>query len=311
MSSLPSEMKDTKTLLLLLVSIGLISTWAYHLYDKSHYSVRQKEVFITDSLAIQQGINDSLQQMYNTTLSQLDMVTLGKDSLNTEFKGKLAEIVNLRNEIAVVLNRESITKDDLNKASEKIKILQQKVAEVSNKNYTLVQEKERLTVMLNQLTLEMNGIQQNTVRTIQEKNTLEETVNTGSTFIASELIFKAMNQKSPDKEVPTVKADKTDRFLVSFLLQNNITPIKNAEVFLVLTDPGGTVIQNDQWQSGAQVSKKDGIYKYTRKINFEYTKGEQKKIVLPIQLAEYTEGLYSVQVYHNGLKIGKYDLRLN
>lgn len=304
-------MKDTKTLLLLLVSIGLISTWIYHLYDKSHYSARQKEVFITDSLAIQQGINDSLQQMYNSTLSKLDMVTLGKDSLNTEFKGKLAEIVNLRNEIAIVLNRESITRADLNRAGEKIRILQQKVAEVSNKNNTLLQEKERLTVMLNQLTQEMNGIQQDNVKTIQEKTELEETVNTGSTFIASELTFKAMNQKSPDKEVPTSKADKTDRFLVSFLLQNNITPLKNAEVFLVLTDPNGTVIQNDQWQSGALVSKKDGVNKYTRKISFQYNKGEQKKIVLPIQLSEYPEGLYSVQVYHNGLKIGKYDLRLN
>jgi hypothetical protein len=304
-------MKDTKTLLLLLVSIGLVSTWAYHLYDKSHYSTAQKEVFITDSLAIQQGINDSLQQMYNATLSKLDIVTLGKDSLTTEFKGKLAEIVNLRNEIAVVLNREGITRADLNRASEKIKVLQQKVAEVSNRNNTLVQEKERLTLMLNQLTQEMSAIQESTVRTAREKTDLEETVNAGSTFIASELTFKAMNQKSPDKEVPTSKADKTDRFLVSFLLQNNITPIKNAEVFLVLTDPNGTVIQNDQWQSGALVSKKDGVNKYTRKISFQYNKGEQKKIVLPIQLAEYTEGLYSVQVYHNGLKIGKYDLRLN
>jgi hypothetical protein len=311
LSSLPLEMKDTKTLLLLLVSIGLVSTWVYHLYDKSHYSARQKEVFITDSLAIQQGINDSLQQMYNATLSKLDMVTLDKNSLHTEVKGKLAEIVNLRNEIAVVLNREGITRADLNKASEKIKVLQQKVAEVSNQNNTLVQEKERLTVMLNQLTQEMNTIQESTVKSTEEKNTLEETVNAGSTFIASELTFKAMNQKSPEKEVPTSKADKTDRFLVSFLLQNNITPLKNAEVFLILTDPNGTVIQNDQWQSGALVSKKDGLYKYTRKINFEYTKGEQKKIVLPIQLAAYTEGLYSVQVYHNGLKIGKYDLRLN
>jgi hypothetical protein len=304
-------MKDTKTLLLLLVSIGLVSTWVYHLYDKSHYSTQQKEVFITDSLAIQQGINDSLQQMYNATLSKLDTVMLGKDSLTTEFKGKLVEIVNLRNEIAVVLNREGITRADLNKASEKIKVLQQKVAEVSNQNNTLVQEKERLTVMLTQLTQEMSAIQENTVKTVQEKTDLEETVNTGSTFIASELTFKAMNQKSPDKEVPTSKADKTDRFLVSFLLQNNITPIKNAEVFLVLTDPNGAVIQNDQWQSGALVSKKDGVYKYTRKISFQYNKGEQKKIVLPIQLSDYAEGLYSVQVYHNGIKIGKYDLRLN
>jgi hypothetical protein len=304
-------MKDTKTSLLLLVSIGLVSIWVYHLYDKSHYSIKQKEVFITDSLAIQQGINDSLQQMYNATLSKLDTVMLGKDSLTTEFKGKLAEIVNLRNEIAVVLNREGITRADLNKASEKIKVLQQKVAEVSNQNNTLVQEKERLTVMLNQLTQEMSSIQENTVRTVQEKTSLEETVNTGSAFIASELTFKAMNQKSPDKELPTTKAAKTDRFLVSFLLQNNITPIKNAEVFLVLTDPNGTVIQNDQWQSGALVSKQDGVYKYTRKISFQYSKGEQKKIVLPIQLADYPEGLYSVQVYHNGLKIGKYDLRLN
>jgi FtsZ-binding cell division protein ZapB len=304
-------MKDTKTLLLLLVSIGLVSTWAYHLYDKSHYSTGQKEVFITDSLAIQQGINDSLQKMYTATLSKLDIVTLGKDSLTKEFKGKLAEIVNLRNEIAVVLNREGITRADLSKASEKIKVLQQKVAEVSNRNNTLVQEKERLTVMLNQLTQEMSAIQESTVRTAQEKIDLEETVTTGSAFIASELTFKAMNQKSPDKEVPTSKADKTDRFLVSFLLQNNITPLKNAEVFLVLTDPNGTVIQNDQWQSGALVSKKDGVNKYTRKISFQYNKGEQKKIVLPIQLSNYTEGLYSVQVYHNGLKIGKYDLRLN
>ena len=45
-------MKDTKTLLLMMLSAGLTGTWVYHLYDKTQYSKRRTEVYIKDSVAV-------------------------------------------------------------------------------------------------------------------------------------------------------------------------------------------------------------------------------------------------------------------
>ncbi|MBK6383861.1 MAG: hypothetical protein IPF69_10420 [Chitinophagaceae bacterium] len=64
-------MKDTKSILLGMLSVGLVGTWVYHLYDKTQYSQRRTEVYIKDSIAVAQAVQDSLQRIYSHTINNL------------------------------------------------------------------------------------------------------------------------------------------------------------------------------------------------------------------------------------------------
>jgi len=64
--------KDTKSFLIGMLSVGLVGTWVYHLYDKTQYSQRRTEVYVKDSTAVAQGVQDSLQKIYSHTINDLD-----------------------------------------------------------------------------------------------------------------------------------------------------------------------------------------------------------------------------------------------
>ena len=284
-------MKDTRTILLLVVSLCLVGTWAYHLYDKNKYAAIPFEIKKEEPIN-QTAINDSIRLKYSSTLSELDSTRVGKDSLYTQLTGKLTEIDSLRNEIAAILNISNITKEDLTRAQEKIIQLQQKM-QLTNKPTT-----EKRTTFVN------NNIG------VAEATPQQETKPTAPAFLNSMNInFKAM--QGDDKEQSTTKANTASYFSISYSLQNNNVSFTDTEVYMVLIDPGGNVIQDDPWQAGMFQSNNSGRIAYTRKNNFSYLKGDTKRISMNVKLPEFAQGSYSLHIYHNGLQIGKVDLRLN
>ena len=50
---------------------------------------------------------------------------------------------------------------------------------------------------------------------------------------------------------------------------------------------------------------------YTRMVKFDYQKGETKHLLFTINPDDYQKGNYSLQVYHNGYKIGETTKALN
>ena len=100
-------MRDTKSLLLILLSFGLVGTWVYHLYDKTKYSKQRTEIYIKDSIAVAEGIQDSLHKLYSSTITNLDAELDSTKSSAGQLKGglgnKLSEINRLKAEIAAIL----------------------------------------------------------------------------------------------------------------------------------------------------------------------------------------------------------------
>ena len=301
-------MKDIKSVLLILLSAGLISTWVYHLYDKTIYSKRHTEVYIKDSTAVADAVRDSLQKIYSLTINNLDIrldSTKGNaDSLKNQLNTKLGEIYKLRNDIGDILKNRSATKADLNIAREKIGELQQKMDELRNQNNDMEEEKKRLTGVLDQLSTDMKGLEQNVKRLDEENKTLTEKINLASVFVASEIKLTPVTVKN-SKEQETSDAKKTSKFIISFTVQNNISENANAEVVIIVTQPNGQVLQNSVWDAGSFDTRNEGRKNYSLKMKFEYQKGEPKHLLFSLNADSYQKGNYTLQIYHNGILIGK------
>ena len=107
-------MRDTKYLLLLLVSLllvvvsfVLIWTWGYNYYKNGE--VKPVTQLVSDTAAIVNKVSDSLQKEYAATLKnldlQLDSTLNNADSLSNQLNAKLAEFYKLRSEIALIFWR--------------------------------------------------------------------------------------------------------------------------------------------------------------------------------------------------------------
>ncbi len=307
-------MNDTKSLLLVLLSVGLTGTWIYHLYDKSKYSNQRTEIYIKDSIAVAEGIQDSLHKLYSSTINELDAeLDSTKNTagvLKDELKNKLAEINRLRSEISAILKRNDIKKEDIELARKKTAQLQLLVQDLKSQNYTIEEEKQQISALLDNVNIQMKNMEGSMQQLSKENKVLTDKVNQASTFQASDISLTPVTVKN-DRERETSSAKKVSKLVVSFAVQNNITEDTDAEVYVVVTQPDGKVIKNDIWEAFTIDTKKDGKKSYTRKIRFEYEKGETKNLIFSLNAEDYMKGNYKLQVYHNGYMIGQTTKALN
>lgn len=304
-------MKDSKNLLLILVSAGLMATWIYHLYDKSHYSNHQVEVLVKDSLATQEAVKDSLQKLFNEKSFEFDTIKVQADSLKGNLDSTRSKIFSLRKQISDILKNRNSTKTDLKKARDLISEYKERIEEMKAQNSDLETERTRLNGVLTQLNDEMKGLQENIQKITRENKELTETINQASTFIASDMHLSAVTTKSGNKETEASAARKADKFVFSFTLQNNIAKNSYYDVYVVITQPGNKVLQTDVWGADYFVSKTEGTKPYTAKIHFEYNQGERKKILYTLQPDNFLPGTYVMQIYQDGISLGETTKLLN
>lgn len=302
-------MKDIKTSLLAMLSVGLVGTWIYHLYDKTQYASQRKEIFIKDSIAVAQAVQDSLQQLYARSMQtldrKLDSTKFGADSLRFTLESKLIEINRLRTEINNILKNRGASQADMLTARQKITELQTLVEEMKGQKLTMEEEKQQLSETMIKLNGEINGLQENVRKLGDENKVLTDKMTLASLFVASELKLSPVMVKN-DKEVETSQAKKTSKLVISFTVQNNLTDYDGTDVFIIITQPDGKVLTPDVWESATPMTTHSGDRKnYTRKVRFEYFKGEAKQLTFSINADAYQSGAYSLQLYHKGHKIGQ------
>lgn len=292
-----------------MLSAGLVGTWVYHLYDKTQYTNKRNEVFIKDSIAVAQGVRDSLHKIYSYTINNLDAELDSTKStaglLKGELSTKLAEIKKLRFEIANILKRNNFNKEDLDLAKKKTVELQQLVADLQNKNTTIEEEKNQISDILDKVNIQVKSLEGNVQKLDQANKVLTEKVTLASTFMASEIKFSPVTFKN-DKELETNQANKVSKFVISFTVQNNLSDYENTGVFVVITQPNGSILKNeDAWETNTLNLQSGSRINYTRRVKFEYQKGESKKVIFSLNAEEYLNGTYTLQLYHNGYMIGQ------
>ena len=308
-------MKDSKSILLVLLSAGLVSTWVYHLYDKTIYSQNLIKVYKMDSAAVIRSFRDSLQKTYSASInnsgSLSDSAKNNTDSLQNQLTSKkdlqLDEIKKLKNDIIDMLNKKSISKEELVIVKQKIIELRQKMDALKT---SIMEENKELNDELGQINNEMKELEKNVNRTGGENKSLTGKVGPTSLFAATELRLDPVVVKN-NKEQETALANNTSKFVLSFTVQNNITDYKNAEVVVVITQPDGQVLQSGVWDSGSFDIEGGGKKNYTMKMRFESPKGESRHLISSLNSGIYQKGNYAMQVYHNGTLIGQMTKKLN
>lgn len=308
-------MNDKRSLLLLLLCASLVVTWAYHLYDKSYYSNKTKEVYIKDSSGVAAAVSDSLKKIFTQKLDELNAEKPNMGSANTALKEEadrqIKEINDLKKDIRFILKKKNLTQSDLNEAREKIIDLRNKINFINNETTPLTSEQKLLTGNIAQLNAEMNSLRQSIQKINPVKTELPGKTTAPLVLTASELKFSAIKLLPDNKEIETNLVKDADKFVASVVVQNKIADIQNAEVMVIITGPDGKTLNTEVWDAGSFETKTEGRKSFTRKMRFDYTKAEAKKLLFAIQPDVFEKGTYKFSLYHNGLKIGSANWTLN
>lgn len=307
-------MKDTKTLLFLsilllflLVSFVLLCTWGYYkFYYKNQVDKPKTQLVAKIPIAIDDDYRDSLQKIYTATINNistsLDTTLKNADSLQFHSDLKPAEFYKLENEIATILKNNPL-KADLDIAWQKIAELQNKLAELHNRNMNVEDENKRLNGKLAQLANEIKGVEQNIKTNNSENKNITKNPSSATVFTVSQLRLSAVIIKD-GIEQETMQSEQTEKFLGSFIVKSNFNQSNSAEIIVVVLQPDGHVMQSSTWESGT-FDTREGRKIYSSKLHFEYTNGEAKRLSFSLSADKYQKGEYVMQVYYNGMMIGK------
>ncbi len=307
-------MKDTKSLLLLLVSLLLILvsfvlvwTWGYNYYSNNNDRKSNTITASIDSASIVNHLKDSLQKEYTATLQnldlQLDSTIFYSDSLKNQLDVKLAEFYRLRAEIVSLLKNKN-TANNYSVVTQKINELQTKAEDLKVKNQDVEKENKKLNEVLSQINNTGKVADKNVKNESTVKSNNTEKPNTVfSAFTVSDLRLAAIINTG-EKETETTTAEKTDKFNGSFTVMNFNSQLTNAEMMVVVLKPDGFVLKGSGWDSGT-FNTPEGRKVYSYKFYFNYSRGEAKRLIFSLRSGILTKGNYVLEVYHNGVLIGR------
>ncbi|HEV8273286.1 MAG TPA: hypothetical protein VGQ04_18360, partial [Chitinophagaceae bacterium] len=124
-------------------------------------------------------------------------------------------------------------------------------------------------------------------------------------FVASGIRFAAYKVQPDQKEIETTQQDEANKFISSFTVKNSVAGFQNAEIIVVVSDPSGKSVNPEVWDAGSFETKTEGRKVYTRKLLFEYNKGETKRLQFSLEPENFEKGTYKLSLYYNGIRIGE------
>ena len=309
----PSEQRTTttttrnsntsKNLIIGLLAVFLLGTWAYFLYDKndSNKQIQLRTAEATTALTAK----DSVQMMYNDALTRLDSITGSNNNLSGQLSDRQSDITRLKNQINKIMNDKNATAGDLKKARGMINELNSKIANLESEVARLTGENQQLAASNTHLTEERNVLQTNLQTTTAEKEELAQTVDVASTFSASNIKITPINEKGKGKEKETTTAKRVDKLVVSFDVENRVARSGPADLYIIVTAPDGKVINDANLGSGVLTTRADGDKPFTYKTTIEYEQGTRKTVQVPLRQKPFLTGDYKIEIYQNGFKIAE------
>lgn len=307
-------MRDNKSLLLLLLSAGLIITWGYHLYDKSSYANHPREVLVKDSSAVAKAVSDSLKDFFAHTLDQLDPEKIQIDSAtmssDSVLRQRFNEIRALRTEISNTLKQKDLSQGDIGSVKVKIDTLQKKMIELEKEDALISNESKKSIVETTQPDNAISSQQNKKIEPVENKTQLQKS-NDLPVFVASDIRFAAYKVQPDQKVIETTQQDQATKFVSSFTVRNKVAGFQTAEIIVVVSDPSGKSVNPEVWDAGSFETKSEGRKIYTRKLRFEYNKGEAKRLQFSLEPENFEKGIYKLSLYHNGIRIGQSTWKLN
>lgn len=319
-------MKDSKTLLLLIVSlllllasITLLWSWGYQ-FSFNHKSAESIPVPATPVKTVGPS-SDSLQKIYFATLahldSSIDSVYNHTDSIKGNLDLKLTEFYQLRNQITDLF-KNRVGDADVKLANQRIMQLQQRLAQLRSSNSDVENENRRLNDLLLQYTKANQKTQPEEVNppivNSSNNNSIKENVvnenkppivsakqdGIGS-YIATDLQLTAITGDA-GAEKETNKVENTGKLVGKFTIKNNNGPNSNIELMIVILQPDGRTLQKSTWESGS-FETTNGKKIYSCKISTNCEAGETKRLNFWLASDKYQKGIYTMQVYQNGILI--------
>ena len=294
---------DYRTILTGGLLVALLGTWGYIIWDKN--KTNQKTQELTTQVSTSDSAKNEIQRELNDATMRLDMLKTTNARADSLIKTKDKDIDDLKIKIQTVLNNKNATATQLAEARAMIAQLKSNIDTYTAEIQKLQGEKVKLTEEKRAVTEERDVVTKNydSAKTLLKQK--EDVIDVGSTLHAFNFNIVGLHERG-NKEKETTTARRVDKLRITFDLENRIAPSGSKEIFVCISAPDGSPVAVEALGSGKFVTR-DGVEKlFTKKVQINYNQGEKQSVTVEWkQNSDFQTGNYTIEVYHNGFKIGE------
>lgn len=260
----------------------------------------------------------ALEQEFRNLSDTLD----GKSAELEQFRGKTVELdkaitaqqeqIQLqKREIADLLAKGKLTKNELTKARKMIAEYETSIAAMTKQVEELTAQNTQLTNANQTLTADLSNERVMTTTLSEQNKGLSKKVEVGSLLKIANLDVEAIKRRNNGKEVEVGKAKAAESLKISFETgENKVLDPGNMSLYVRIINPKGETIAVQDQGSGTMASATNTeSITYTKKADFDYDQ-QNKKVVVYWSQNITTPGTYKVEVYQNGYVVGQGAVKL-
>jgi uncharacterized protein YoxC len=244
-----------------------------------------------------------IQKQFDSTLSRIDSLTTKNHKLQQELGNSHSEIVITKSQLRHLLSKSKMSAAELARAKQLIFELNGTIASFERQVQVLTSNNEQLTQDKNQLVKDTANLNRNIEAITVVNEYLGKKVDIASTFNASDIKITPIHVKRNGKEKVTDKATKVNKLIISFNISNLIDTTKKADIYVCISKDDKLINPEVDLTFPAR----DGNSKpYSTKINYNFEAGKKNFVEFAWnQNTPFQKGIYNIQIYHNGFKIGE------
>ena len=220
--------------------------------------------------------------------------SINNDSLVALLTTEQAKVQRLQEELRTVKTTNARQINEYKKEAESLrKIMRNYVIQIDSLNTMNEKLKDENT----QITWKLQQTASQAARLTQANNALTERVQMASRLDAVNIQVAAINNKGK-----TVKLDKADKLMLTFIIAKNITaPVGEQTIYVRLMKPNDDILK--QTGSGTfQFENKEIAYSIKKSIEYD---GEEHPEKLYLDIEEHlSPGTYRVVIFAGGNQIG-------
>jgi DNA repair ATPase RecN len=277
-------------LIILLVIVTGLFTWQY--LKSSEQAT--KIIIINKEKKVLTDQKDSLQRDFENLLGNFNDLKTTNEDINKQLESQKEEIANYLGKIK-----------KLEKNSKELAFYKKKLEELTSLKDNFAAQIDSLTAANKVLQDENSNIKTDLEKKTGENTALNDKVNRAQKVKGANIAVQAFNEKGK----PQKKAKKVSSLRICItLLENEIAPAGNKEVFFRIIDSKGNVLYNSEenlFESGGQKIA------YSMKNNIEYqNKTVQACGSYKVKEGEVITGSYDVEAYTDGELVGRTSIAL-
>lgn len=292
----PNPQPSRNNTMIYWIIIGVLLIACIYMFISKRNLSKQHEQTVTQ-LSTADSSRQAVENDYNAALARLDQLTSKNAQMDSMINDRNGEIAKLKGQIQSILSDSRATAGQLAKAKQLIDMLNSKT-----KSY-----EERIAELESENT-DLNN--KNEVLSKERDSTVTRNIalkQLGSVLHTSNIRMAPLHLKRNGHEVTTAKARRVDVFRIYFDIdENRIAESGTKDLFIRILDPNGNLLSNAAYGSGVSATYDGSQLNYTIKKQVALEQNQPVKDVTVDwhQESDYKRGIYTIEIYNSGYKIG-------